>query len=58
MLRMFEEVEKKRMELDWLRVIIQADEITYRQKGEEKTAASLEMLRNKLEQAIKILAVR
>jgi hypothetical protein len=55
MLHEFKEVEKKRIELEQLRIIIQATEITYRQKGELPTAERLKNLENNLEKAIHLL---
>lgn len=57
MLEVFKEVEKKRMELEKLRIIVQANEITYRQKGEFHTAERFEKLENKLAKTIRVLSV-
>ena len=56
MLQVFKEVEKKRTELEQLRIIIQATEITYRQKGEIPTAERLKDLETKLAKTIHILS--
>lgn len=56
MLQVFKEVEKKRTELEQLRIIIQATEITYRQKGEIPMAERLKILETNLAKAIDILS--
>ncbi|WP_094606545.1 hypothetical protein SPSIL_057000 [Sporomusa silvacetica DSM 10669] len=56
MLEVFKAVEKKRTELEQLRIIIQATEITYRQKGEIPTAERLKILETNLAKAIHILS--
>ncbi|MBP2635371.1 MAG: hypothetical protein H6Q72_1278 [Firmicutes bacterium] len=56
MLQIFRTVEKKRSELEELRVIIQATEITYRQRGELHIAESLKNLEANLEKAVDILS--
>lgn len=55
MLEVVKDVEKKRTELEQLRIIIQATEITYRQKGEIHTAERLKNLETNLEKAIHLL---
>ena len=57
MLQVFKAVEKKRKELEQLRIIIQATEITYRQKGEIHTAECLKNLETHLEKAIYFLNI-
>lgn len=57
MLQVFKAVEKKRKELEQLRIIIQATEITYRQKGEIHTAECLKNLETRLEKAIYFLNI-
>jgi len=56
MLEVFKAVEKKRTELEQLRIIIQATEITYRQKGEIPMAERLKILETNLAKAIDILS--
>ncbi|SMC87345.1 hypothetical protein [Sporomusa malonica] len=56
MLHVFKEVEKKRTELEELRIIIQATEITYRQKGEIPTAERLKNLETNVAKAIHLLS--
>ncbi|MDF2568733.1 MAG: hypothetical protein K0R55_337 [Sporomusa sp.] len=55
MLHVFKEVEKKRTELEQLRIIVQATEITYRQKGEIHTAERIKKLEANLAKAIQLL---
>lgn len=55
MLYVFKEVEKKRTELEQLRIVIQATEITYRQKGELPTAERLKDLEINVAKAIDLL---
>lgn len=57
MLEVFKAVEKKRAELEQLRIVIQATEITYRQKGEFHTAEALKNLETSLEKAIHLLSM-
>lgn len=52
MLQVFKAVAEKRTELEQLRIIVQATEITYRQKGEIHTAESLKNLETNLAKAI------
>lgn len=56
MLHVFKEVEKKRIELEQLRIVIQATEITYRQKGEFHTAERLKNLETNVAKAIDLLS--
>jgi hypothetical protein len=56
-LHLFKEVEKKRNELENLRITIQATEITYRQKGEIPLAERFKKLETNLEKAIKLLKI-
>jgi len=58
MLEVFKTVEKKRTELEELRIIVQATEITYRQKGEVHTAESFRNLEINLEKAIHLLSTK
>ena len=58
MLDVFKTVEKKRTELEELRIIVQATEITYRQKGEVHTAESFKNLEINLEKAIDLLSTK
>lgn len=55
MLQVFRAVEEKRIELEQLRIIIQATEIVYRQKGELHTAERLKMLETNVTKAINLL---
>lgn len=54
-LQVYKEVEKKRAELEQLRIVIQATEITYRQKGEFHTAERLKILEDNVTRAIQTL---
>ena len=56
MLQVFKAVEEKRVELEQLRIIIQATEITYRQKGEIPTAERIKNLETNVAKAIHILS--
>jgi hypothetical protein len=56
-LHLFKEVEKKRTELEKLRITIQASEIIYRQKGELPLAERFKKLESNLEKAIKLLKI-
>ncbi|MBP2644559.1 MAG: 5-oxoprolinase (ATP-hydrolyzing) [Firmicutes bacterium] len=56
MLQVFKAVEEKCAELEQLRIIIQATEITYRQKGEIHTADCIKNLETNLAKAIHILS--
>ena len=58
MLQVFKAVEEKRIELEELRIVIQATEIVYRQKGELHTAERLKKLENKLSKAIELLRIQ
>ncbi|WP_346355571.1 hypothetical protein [Azotosporobacter soli] len=55
MLEVFKAVEKKRKELEELRIIIQATGITYRQRGERSIAEHVEKLEEQVEKAVQIL---
>jgi len=57
MLQVFKAVEEKCAELEQLRIIIQATEITYRQKGEIHTAECIKKLEINLAKAIHILSI-
>ncbi|WP_110953432.1 hypothetical protein [Anaerosinus massiliensis] len=52
---LFTEVKEKRKELEKLRIVAQATEITYRQKGELHTAERFKKLEIKLAQAFELL---
>lgn len=56
-MHLFNEVEKKRIELEKLKITIQASEITYRQKGEIVLAERFKILENRLEEAVKLLKI-
>ncbi|MBP2634644.1 MAG: hypothetical protein H6Q72_551 [Firmicutes bacterium] len=58
MLQVFKAVEEKRIELEELRIVIQATEIVYRQKGELHTAERLKKLEDNLSQAIEFLRIQ
>jgi hypothetical protein len=58
MLQVFKAVEEKRIELEELRIVIQATEIVYRQKGELHTADRLKKLENNLSKAIELLRIQ
>lgn len=58
MLQVFKAVEEKRIELEELRIVIQATEIVYRQKGELHTAERLKILEDNLSQAIELLRIQ
>lgn len=55
MLDVFKEVKEKEVELETLRVVVQATEITYRQKGEFYTADRFKELENTLSKVICLL---
>lgn len=55
MLQVFRVVAEKRTELEQLRIVIQATEIVYRQKGELHTAERLKTLEQNVSKAIDFL---
>jgi hypothetical protein len=55
MLDVFKSVEKKCRELEELRIIIQATEITYRQRGERSIAEHVKNLEEQVAKAVQIL---
>ncbi len=55
MLEVFKAVEKKCKELEQLRIIIQATEITYRQRGERSIAEHVKNLEEQVAKAVRIL---
>lgn len=55
MLAVFREAQQKQIELERLRILAQANEITYRQKGEVFTAERFQKLKNCLATAVSLL---
>lgn len=55
MLAVFEEVKQKQIDLERLQIVAQANEITYRQKGEIHTAERFGQLADTLAEVIRLL---
>jgi hypothetical protein len=55
MFKMLQEIERKCQELEDMRILAQAGEIMYRQKGELHTADRFRKAENRLFRAIRIL---
>ena len=54
-LTVFQEVKQKQIELEYLRILAKASEITYRQKGEIYTAERLAILNDRLTAVVSLL---